>query len=164
MKKLITYTIASLIIAFATIYTAWSQSDDPALNKRLVEEKTFIFKAQTVSPFRGGVRQLNTNEYDVIVVGDSLIAFLPYFGRAFTAPINSEGGIKFTSTTSTYNIKRKKKRWEVEIQPGDVHDVQQLYFDVYDNGRATLRVTSFNRQPITFQGFIVERPSNKRAF
>lgn len=162
MKSLI---YIALISVLAGTMTAQAQSKDPAENKRIVEAKNYVFQAQTATPQRGRVVNL-TSEYDLTIAGDSIIAFLPYFGRAFTAPVpGSEGGIKFTSTSSAYSVTPKKGKWEIVIRPKDVSDVQELYLDIFENGYANLRVTSTNRSFISFNGFIREGKTKvKRAF
>lgn len=162
MKSLI--YIASLML-FAGIGSVRAQSKEPADNKRAVESKNYIFKAQTASPQRGRLVNL-TSEYDLTVSGDSIVAFLPYFGRAFTAPVpGSEGGIKFTSTNADYTMTAKKGKWEIVIRPKDVADIQELYLDIFDNGTANLRVNSVNRTAISFNGYIREgNASKKKAF
>ena len=132
----------------------------------LVESRQFVFKAESVSPPRGRFTQL-TSTYDLVVAGDSVTAFLPYFGRAYTAPINpSEGGIKFSSNNVEYKATpRRKNGWEIEIRPKDAQDVQVLYLTVFANKRASLRVNSTNRESISYNGYIswVE-PRKKKAF
>ncbi|HEU4472293.1 MAG TPA: DUF4251 domain-containing protein, partial [Flavisolibacter sp.] len=60
--------------------------------RQSVESKRFVFKPQSAQPLSGPSRQLTT-DWDMTVLNDSLIAYLPYFGRAFT-PVNpSSGGI-----------------------------------------------------------------------
>ena len=153
------------LVIFASPGNLTAQELDPAITKNIVESKNFVFRAQTMSPAKGAVQHLTTNDYDLVVVGDSVIAFLPYFGRAYSAPIGSEGGIKFASARSNYKMKQKKNKWEISIEPGDVEDVQQLFLDVFENGRASLRITSINRQPISFNGYLVEGKERiKRAF
>ncbi|HRO69475.1 MAG TPA: DUF4251 domain-containing protein [Chitinophagaceae bacterium] len=140
--------------------------EDAALNvQEILETKNFIFKAETVSPARGRTRQLTT-EYDVVVKPDTVICYLPYFGRAYTAPIDpSDGGIKFTSAEFNYILeKRKKQRWDLTITPKDARDVQALYFTIFENGRASLRVNSTNRQGISFNGYVVKGKAEKRGF
>lgn len=121
--------------------------------QQLVESKRFTFVAQSVIPQRGSLRQL-TSLYDVRVTPDSVISNLPYFGRAYTAPIDpSSGGINFTSTSFDYMTKlRKRGGWDIIVKPKDGKDVQQLFLSVFENGSATLQVTSNNRQPISFNG------------
>ena len=150
-----TSRLLAIIVSVITVSNVYGQELDAAATKRIVEAKNYIFKAQTMTPARGSLHQL-TSEYDLTVKGDSVVAYLPYFGRAYSAPINSEGGINFTSAKSGYTLKQKKNRYEITIEPGDVTDVQQLYLDIYENGRANLRVVSINRQSISYGGYIVE--------
>jgi hypothetical protein len=120
-----------------------------------METKHFVFTAQTVLPLVGAMRQL-TSEYDVKLSGDSLITYLPYFGRAY-GPINpgDDGGIKFTSTKFDYKTKaRKKGGWDIMITPKDNRDVRQLNFTISASGYATLQVSSNNRQSISYNGYI----------
>ena len=121
----------------------------------LIQTRHYIFVPQTVSPLRGGMRQL-TSYYDLKVSKDTIISSLPFFGRAFTAPINStEAGINFTSSTFDYSVSnRKKGGWLISIKPKDVNNVQQLMLSVSETGFATLQVTSNNRDPISFTGYV----------
>lgn len=123
--------------------------------KAMLENKKFLFRAQSATPMGGNFVQL-TSEYDVKISSDTLTTFLPYFGRAFVAPMNpSEGGIRLMSTSFDYSIEnRKKGGWNISIKPHDSRDVRLLQFTVTETGNATLQVLSNNRQPITFNGFI----------
>jgi len=127
--------------------------------KDMVNNKNFVFIANRVNPLRGRSRQLTT-QYDVRVKNDSLQSFLPYFGRAYQAPMDpSEGGIQFTSTNFSYEV-TENKGWDVIIKPHDYNEVQQFLFKIFENGNATLNVTSTNRDPITFNGY-VEKLNNE---
>jgi hypothetical protein len=140
-----------------------AQDLDAATVKNIVEAKNFVFKAQYVSPLNGRTVAL-TSDYDVVVNSNQVVSYLPYFGRAYSAPINGEGGIKFTSNSFDYSHAMKKKKWEVRIRPRDVTDVQDMYLTIFDNGRASLRVNNTNRQSISYDGYIVEGKSEKKAF
>jgi hypothetical protein len=160
MKRLLSFLLA---IPIAIIAAA---QDQPKLNvQELLETKNFVFKAESVNPARGRYRQL-TSEYDVVVTPDTITTFLPYFGRAYSAPINpADGGIKITTLKFDYSIKKgKKDRWDISVRPNDSQEVQDLFFTVFSNGRATLRVNSVNRETITFNGYIVEGKARKKAF
>jgi len=120
-----------------------------------IAEKNFIFRAQTALPAGGQAVNL-TSEYDLRIKGDSVIGFLPYFGRAFTASYNEEGGIRFTSTANEFSVQQKKKGgWEINVLPKGANDVRQLYLSVSPEGYSTLQVMLVNRQPISFQGIIM---------
>lgn len=159
MEKLQNILIRSLLVLVlagsSTVINA--QDLDKSVVQNFIQTKEFVFKAQTVLPMSGMSRQL-TSEYDVKFLGDSMIAYLPYFGRAYSAGYGEGGGFDFTSTKFEYKVKpRKKGGWDISIKPRDAKDVQALNFTVSENGYATLQITSNNRQPISYNGYLVER-------
>lgn len=121
----------------------------------MVDSSRFEFVAERVIPMRGTPRVLNSY-YDAIVKKDTLKCYLPFFGRAYQAPMDlSNGGIQFTSTNFTYKVDAKKNNaWNVTIKPNDNTNVQQLYFNIFGNGSASLNVVSTNRDAISFSGHI----------
>ncbi len=162
MKKL--FIAAVLLFSITNLIQA--QEKDATAIQQLLESRNYIFKARTVSPQRGQLRYL-TPDYDLTIRKDTVIAWLPFFGRSNSAGYNNtSGGIKFTSTNFEYTSKKgKRKRWEITIRPGDVSDVQYLYLTVYDNSEALLQVISTNRETISFNGDIIEGlPLAKKGF
>jgi hypothetical protein len=118
-----------------------------------IESRRFAFRVQSVIPTGGAIRQDNWVGYGIRVAGDSLVADLPYFGRAFSAPFGNDGGIRFTSTAFRYTVKnRRKGGWEITMLPKDVTDLRQFVLTVSEEGNATLRALSNNRQPISYNG------------
>jgi hypothetical protein len=64
----------------------------------------------------------------------------------------------FTSTNFEYTkIAKKKGSWDVLIKPKDNTSARQLMFRIFDNGSASLNITSSDRDAITYQGYIRER-------
>src|SRR5687768_7012468 len=108
-KSLFIKSLMFLLIAVTGAQITYAQNtevkeeqDKAAIITSLIDSKNFMFKAQTVIPMRGRSWQL-TSDYDVKIFNDSLISYLPYFGRSYSAPINpSEGGLQFTSTDYEY--------------------------------------------------------------
>src|ERR1700712_45765 len=95
--------------------------------KMRVDAQRYTFEANYVLPQRGGGKPL-TDRYDLKVTKDSVISFLPYFGRAyFDVPFaGADGGMKFTSTKFSYDVKeRKKGGWEITIKPTDVKNIER---------------------------------------
>lgn len=160
-------TRISSVIVFALLCTSMNllgQESAVADMKTILESRNYVFKARNVYPQSGRMRQL-TPDYDLTVTRDNVVSYLPYFGKAYAAPINlSDGGIKFTSVKFDYKSDKTSKYWEITIKPKDAPEVQQLYLTVFDNGNANLRVTLTNRQPISFDGNVVEGKSEKKAF
>lgn len=143
-----------LTTALISLRIAYGQESNPAAVQKMVESKNFVFKAQSVLPQRGGMWHL-TSDYDLKLLGDSVVSYLPFFGRAFVAPMGSdENGLKFTSTDFAYTTKKKKQGWEITILPKDTRDVRQLFLSVSENGYARLQVISNNREGIAYNGYI----------
>jgi hypothetical protein len=123
--------------------------------KNVIDSSQFIFVAERVNPLRGSTRYL-TSKYNVTIKKDTIDCDLPYFGRAFQAPIDPlKGGIRFVSSDFSRSINSKNENeWEILFKPNDNADVQQLSFDIFNSGTATLHVTNTHRDPISFYGHI----------
>lgn len=145
------------LVAIAAISTVQAQKTGEA-TQTLLAGKSYVFKAQTALPMTGGSRQLTSNYYELKITKDSIRSFLPFFGRAYTAPMNAEdAGIQFTSTAFVYSEKEKKKGgWDVQIKPKDTKDVRQMVLNISSSGFATLQVISNTRETISFTGRIEE--------
>lgn len=123
--------------------------------KNLIALGNYLFEAQSALPMRGQTRQL-TYGYDLRVSKDTLISYLPYFGRAYVAPVGtSEGGLDFTSTNFEYKVKEGKKgSWDVSIQTKDQKDNKKMVLKIQPSGYASLQVSSNDRQPMSYNGII----------
>ena len=154
MKKSLWKALFILVACFTGFNQSSAQETNEANLKTLLNNKSFIFKAQSAWPLQGTVVQLNAG-FDMRVMQDSIITYLPYFGRAYSAGYNTEGGINFTSKKFDYKLKEKPKDgWELTIKPSDTKDVTDLIYSISTNGYATLQVLSNNRQAISFYGVI----------
>jgi hypothetical protein len=126
--------------------------------KDMVENNNYVFHAEFANPMRGGNINL-TSEYDLRVGKDTLVAYLPYFGRAYQAPMDpTDGGIHFTSTRFTYTKQQNKKGgWDIYVKPSDAKGVEKMFLSISEDGYASLQVTSSQRDPISFQGYIEKK-------
>ena len=125
------------------------------------QSNRFAFHA-TNALLMSGTNVNLTSDYTFEIRNDSVIVWLPYFGRSFVAPTDpSQGGIKFA--TDNYTIKDKKqekKMYKMTILPKglpafqNTKDVQQMYFTVSNDGYGTLQIQSLNRTPISFYGYL----------
>ncbi len=154
-----------LFVSILTLKTAHAQDakkdgekETEAKVQSIINSKDFVFIAESASPMGGRTIYL-TSVYSVRVSKDTLVADLPYYGRAYSAPMNpSEGGLKLTSTDFELSIQSKKKDgWNILITPKNARDVRQLFLNASENGYASMQVTSNNRQAISFTGYIKER-------
>ncbi|MFZ1372088.1 MAG: DUF4251 domain-containing protein [Ferruginibacter sp.] len=151
LKFPLLYLLVNLLAGFS-VSNAQQKSADEI--KKSVESQNFVFLAEVANPARGGNRQLSPG-YELTVTDSNIVAYLPFFGRAQTIPIDAAGGgIKFTSTNFDYNVVAKRKSWQITIAIKDVSHVQQLFFTVYNNGKASLDVLNIHRDDISFRGYI----------
>lgn len=100
--------------------------------------------------------------YGFKIQPDELSVDLPYFGRIFTPSMDpSRNGLKFSSKKFTIAKKESKKKISYTINVNDVQNIQTLYIDVYNNGRAFLSVNANDRQPISYDGYIKATKAEK---
>ncbi len=145
------------LLAFQACGTTQSASEKEMLAKGLREgvmNSTFTFDATYAYPT--GYRSVYLSPYyDVKVSPDTVRAYLPFYGRAYRAPMDPrEGGFIFTSTDFQYRFVPGKREgnWIVEIDINDLERPVSFSFDIWENGSARLTVNDVNRQPISFQG------------
>jgi len=133
--------------------------------KKMVDQKNYVFMAQRANPLGWTTINLNYN-YSLTVTQDSVDSYLPYYGRAYVAPINptdpKQTGIQFISKDFDYqNSFSKNKGWNITILPRNNRETRSLILNVSELGYATLSVISTNRQQISFDGYISEVPKKK---
>lgn len=132
------------------------QQEKSARITNKINARKYTFVAEYVQPL-GGTQKYLTTEYDLRITKDSVIAYLPYFGRVYMdVPYNpDDDGIKFASTKFDYKVEPKKKGgWLISIKLNDVRRTSQLIIEVFTNGTATLQANSNSRDPINFLGYI----------
>ncbi|MEE6186922.1 DUF4251 domain-containing protein [Niabella digestorum] len=168
MKRII------FILAIALLIMGCASTQNVATTQAEIEQKIneqrYTFVAQSVVPTedsrfnprlmfpQGNNLYQLTSRYDLKVTPDSVTAYLPFFGRAFTAPLDpTKGGIQFTSTKFTYKKNIRKNNFHITILPQDVSEIQSIYLTISPSGYGSVQITSTNRTPISYHG-IIETP------
>lgn len=150
--------VASLI-SCATRPTAVEKAEKAQLLDEHIENRDFKFIANYAYPLSYQPVYL-MSQYNVTVSADTVKAYLPYYGRAYKAPMgSSDGGIKFESTDFESKVEKGKNdgEWIVTIRTQDTPRPTTLYFTLWNNGTARLNVNDQDRQSISFHGTIEER-------
>lgn len=167
---------ASLVILFFLNLRPVSAQNDKVPAAKLVASQNFVFNATRANPmsesslnqlmgpnYINNLLDLSTGRYQLQVTKDSIIADLPFFGRSYSAPINPDkSGTRFTSKDFTYSATKKRKNWVISLEPKDIQDSQKLTIIITESGSATLNVNNYNRQAISFDGFITEIKASDR--
>lgn len=101
-----------------------------------------------------GIINLTESYYELRVYPDSVVAYLPYFGRSYSAKAyNNEGGVKFNSKDFDYKAKKNKKGiWDISIYTKDISEGYRLNLKIAENGFASLYLNSNDKQGIEYSG------------
>lgn len=162
MKNKKTMT-AILVVTIGLLFSGCGASQsatEKAQQAQFLSEqiKSFNFEFVATYAYPQNFRPIYlSSPYDVKVSPDTVQAYLPYYGRAFSAPMDpSEGGIKFTSTDFKYEIEKGRKagNWIIKIITADTNRPFELNFNLWDNGSGSLNVQDRDRQSISFQGSV----------
>lgn len=97
--------------------------------------------------------------YYVSVIGDRVESFLPYFGRAYTAPYGGGEGLRFAAPITEYteNVKKNGSR-EISFEARTEEDSYRFILTVFPLGQCDMSVTPGQRQSISFSGRIDLEP------
>lgn len=158
MKKIgMTLFLLAVLLQGCSSLQPTSVNDEKTLRMReKVEAFDFMFEAFNARSMRFNQVHLSSG-YTLKVSKDTLAAYLPFYGRAYTAPMNStDGGIKFTSTAFEHRLAMGKKPglWKITFKTLDTRNPITLYLDVWDNGSAHLSVNDPDKQSMYYDGNI----------
>lgn len=103
-------------------------------------------------PQRGRAVNLTTN-YSVEVKGDSLISYLPYFGRAYNVPYGGGKGLNFIAPITGYQTETDRKGiTRVVLTTENEEDRYQYVLEVSSSGDSYVQVQSRQRDFIRYSG------------
>ena len=147
---------------------------DPQVVTALVNSQDFSFHAQRANPINYDVINIATSlpnspstrifdltggNYTIDLKPDNLEVVLPYFGRVFNPSYGNttQSSYRFTSKDFTVNKSQSKKgNWIIKIKTNDVRTVNEIIIEVSKSGRALTSISSNDRQPISYDGYITK--------
>ena len=164
MKKSLTF-FADLVLLFLSLTVffgcsaAKNISTEQVTNsdslQSMINAHNFVFVPQFVNPVGISRRDVSGGNYDFTVKKDTVISYLPFFGRGYIAPLSpTDVDFDFTSTKFSYTILPAKHGWNISIKPADQHYLHEFYFKVFNNGSASLTITSIDRSSLSYDGYI----------
>ena len=123
--------------------------------KTALQERNYQIAVNRMYPSRGASKIVSSG-YTVEVRNDSLISYLPYFGRAYDVPYGGGNGLNFSAPIRNYKESQTKSDLRhIEIDVKNDEDTYLYTLDIFDNGSADINVRSRQREPISFSGEMV---------
>ena len=158
MKKLLISTVMALTawVMLSGCATAEERAARAAEQAKAVkaalQERNYQIAVNRMYPSRGASKIVSSG-YSVEVRNDSLISYLPYFGRAYDVPYGGGNGLNFSAPIRNYKESQTKSDLRhIEIDVKNDEDTYLYTLDIFDNGSTDINVRSRQREPISFSG------------
>ena len=119
--------------------------------EKLVTSGKYKINVNRALPARGRSVTL-TSPYSVEIRNDSVISYLPYYGRAYSIPYGGGEGLNFKAPLTDYKLEWDKKETAKIKFSARSEEEFDFSIDVFSNGSSTIFVNMQNRQSISFQG------------
>lgn len=163
MRKIICFIIAALVV---TGYSAPSsaQASSKKLSKtekremkaaqvkKIIDSKHFTIDVKMAYPQSHKAINLTSN-YSLEIKGDSVISYLPYFGRAYNVPYGGGKGLNFSAKIDDYTVSYPKKNLtRIYFTSINDEDTYKYTIEIFDNGNSSIDVLSNQRDGISFSG------------
>ena len=119
-----------------------------------IAERHWRIDINTMNTMRYGTRTV-TPDFYLELRGDTLHSYLPYLGQArVSSTISPSIGLNFEEPVLSYktSIPKSKKYTQIDIDVRTREDKYHYVIELYDTGKAFIRVRSQNRDPISFDG------------
>ena len=144
----------------------------------LLSSGNFTFLAQKANPMGGDVINVlnsfpNSSAsrileldygYTLQITENKIVVTLPYFGRMYNPSFDtSKNSYRFTSKDFKINQSPGKKgSTTYSFVLNDQQNIRKMYLEVFKNGKAYLSIDSNDRQPISYDGYIMENSADKK--
>lgn len=139
------------------------QKEEYLETKKLIESGQFLFEADWATAQRGQRRSIAAEGYFLKIDGKSTSADLPFYGIAHSAPYGGAGGIEFENLGAEYEVDYNDKKNKIVIQFKAKHQSESfdVYISIFSNGSTDVRISSSNRDSMSYSGKVKEIPSKK---
>ena len=153
--NIVFFAILALVVLSACVSAeerAARAAEQAAKVKAGLAEKRFSINVDRMYPMKGGSKSVSFG-YGVEVRNDSLISYLPYFGRAYDIPYGGGKGLNFSERIGSYcDTPGKNGLHVIDIEVTNTEDTYFYSIKVYDNGSSSIDVQSRNREHISYTG------------
>lgn len=152
--------IILMLLAISGLSDVYAQSKkeikeqrEQAIKEQIVSEN-YKINVNTAYPRRGRTIHLSS-PYSLEIRNDSVISYLPFYGRAYSIPYGGGEGLIFKAPLDEYNMEMNKKGTaKVKFIARSIEDRFTFNLVLYSNGSASINVNMQNRESISFSGEI----------
>jgi len=158
MRKLKVLFIVGLALLVGMAEPVFAQSKQEKKEQKekelreLLDSGNFKIEVDRALPLNGSAVNL-TSSYSLEMRGDSVISFLPYFGRAYSVPYGGGDGLRFSQQVTGKTVEFDHKGTaQIRFETRTDEDSFTYDIKIFSNGSSTIFVQPVNRQSITFHG------------
>ena len=127
-------------------------AEQTAKVKAALAERHYKIGVNYMYPNGGRAKSVSFG-YGVEVRNDSLISYLPYFGRAYNIPYGGGKGLNFSERIASYQESQANNGQRlIEIELKNDEDTYLYTIKVFDNGNSSIDVLSRQRERISYSG------------
>lgn len=162
MKRMSIVSILALLLIVVTLGSCASSEERAAQKaefakkvKAALDKRSYKISINRMLPMGGASKSVSYG-YSVEVRNDSLLSYLPYFGRAYQVPCGGGKGLKFDAPINHYQeTYMKNGSRHIDIVIKNEEDEYNYHFTVFENGSSSIDVQSRQRDPINYSGEVV---------
>jgi hypothetical protein len=160
-KIYILCTVAALFLYGCA--TSQQRAEQKALTQQMVTEavakRQWHIDITTMNTLRYGTRTVAA-DFFLELRGDTLRSYLPYLGQAHRAPLMGVSqGLNFEAPLLNYQEKAAKHDCrQIDLDVKTQEDQYHYTIEVFTTGKASIRVNSIHRDPISFDGDLTDLP------
>ena len=158
-KKQIFMLLLALLVGIPTLSAQQSKKEKKEQKKeavmKLIESENYKIDVNTAMPMRGRSIPL-TSSYSLTIRNDSVISYLPYYGRAYSIPYGGGDGLNFKAILKEYNVEMDKKgNAVIKFVARNPEDRYEFRAKVFPNGSASIDVNMHTTitQPFKFRKY-----------
>lgn len=143
--------VLGLLTACSTM-TAAERAEKALAVERALASRHYVVDVQMMYPRSGRAVNVSSN-YSLEIKGDTVVSYLPYFGRAFSIPYGGGKAFNFSAPIISYeSASDQKGKTYVRLVTDNEEDVITFQLEIFDNGQTTIDVQAREREPITYSG------------
>ena len=106
-KKQIFMLLLALLVGIPTLSAQQSKKEKKEPVMKLIESENYKIDVNTAMPMRGRSIPL-TSSYSLTIRNDSVISYLPYYGRAYSIPYGGGDGLNFKAILKEHNVQNRQ--------------------------------------------------------